>query len=337
MQRELHGKQVAEISDPTARRTAAALSGSQIGVFEYEPETDLAFWDERVRRFWGIGEVVEITYELIISHVHPDDRALHDDCTAKALDPTGDGHMDMIYRLYPGDGHPMRWVHAVANCHFEGDRAVRLVGTVQDITEQRRAQEQNKLLVNELEHRVKNTLATAIAIVSLSRAGSDNIDTYCNAVDARLRSLATSQDLLRRTDWTAVPFEVLLAAAVGSFLGAESDRINLLGDELQIPAKTVMTLSMALHELLTNSVKYGALAVPDGHIDVELSSDASHTKLCWREHGALPVPVTAESQNGFGTVLLKEILPREVNGDLDLDFKKSGLVYTLRMPNISST
>ena len=324
---------VAEISDPIERRIMAALKASKIGVFEFEPQTDTAFWDDRVRELWGIRDANQITYEVVVGQVHPDDRALHDAGTAQALDPNGDGRMDMTYRLFPKDGGPMRWIKATAECLFRDGVAVRLVGTVSDVTDERSAVEHNKLLINELQHRVKNTLATAVAVVGLSRRGCTDINQYFEAVDERLRNLSTSHDLLRQSEWSDVHFQELFSKAAESFLGArwKDHQITLNADALQIPAQHVMTLSIALHELMTNAAKHGALSVTGGKIEVTVTQEPTLWTLIWTETGG-PVPKADPKNTGFGHVLLEEILPNQVHGTADASLDAGGYRYVLTFP-----
>lgn len=320
---------VVAISNADERRVIAALRASQIGVFEFEPQTDTAFWDDRVRDLWGITGSDKITYEIVLGQVHPDDRALHDGETAKALDPDGDGTMDMIYRIYPKDGRPMRWVRAKAGCLFEDGKAIRLLGTVQDITEEHTARLRNKALLNELEHRVKNTLATAVAVVSLSRRGASNMQSYFTAVDERIRNLSVSHDLLHKTDWTAVQFKDLFSKSAQSFLGSDWDkgRIKLDADDIIIPARYVMTTSMALHELMTNAAKYGALSTDTGIINAGFKQTGPHVMLYWYETGGQKPQQDVTYLEGFGTVLLKNIFPGEFGGKAQLAYSDDGLRY----------
>ncbi|WP_299961774.1 HWE histidine kinase domain-containing protein [uncultured Roseobacter sp.] len=325
--------EVAAIRDADERRLVAALRASQIGVFEFEPETNTAFWDDRVRELWGIQSTDPITYEAIVAQVHEDDRALHDAETAKALDPDGDGHMDMMYRLYPKDGRPMRWLRAKADCFFQNGKAIRLVGTVQDITEEQTARLHNKMLLNELQHRVKNTLATAIAVVSLSRRGATDIQSYFDAVDERLRNLSLSHDLLRQSDWSPVQFTELFSNAAQSFLGPRwaTDRIRLDADAFEIPAWHVMTVSMALHELMTNAAKYGALSTGSGRIEAGIRNKDRSPAFYWRETGGPKPPPRPPKAEGFGRVLLNDILPGELAGTSELVFSEGGLYYEVTM------
>lgn len=325
---------VGEIADPVDRRIIAALRASRIGVFEFEPQNDRAFWDDRVRELWGIPEGEVITYETVVGRVHPDDQDLHNTSSAKAFDPAGDGHMDMVYRVLPRDGHPMRWVHAIADCFFENGEAVRLVGTVQDITAEKAATEHNRLLVNELEHRVKNTLATVIAIVRLSRSGATDIDTFLASLDERLRTLAGSQDLLRKADWTPVAFADLVTHTASMFGANNPHKIVVKGDPVSIPANNVMSMSMGINELFTNAVKYGGLTVPEGTITIDTAVSTTATRIMWQESGCPMTGPDTDRKSGFGTLLLEEILPAELKAKATRHFDAGTFTYQLDIPAV---
>ncbi len=326
---------ILRMEDALQRRREMALHASEIGVFEFEPSTGETFWDDRVRGFWGVSADEPTNYDLVIRGVHPGDRALHDLSTEQALDPNGSGHLDITYRLYPLDGSPMRWMRAIASCYFDGDTPVRLVGTVQDVTAEKTQEQRNDVLLYELEHRVKNTLSTAIAVLDLSRIGQTDIDNYFTVAADRLRAIALSHDSLRRGSWTDVDLSTLLGREAERFLGAKSDRLKMHGDPVAIPAHNVMTMSMVLHELLTNAAKHGALAQDGGRIDVTTKVEAEVTHLIWQE--SLPNPTQGADGNGvqgFGSILLEHILPAEIGATTERKMTRKGLLFSLTFPNL---
>ena len=323
---------VGQIENPFDRRMTAAVRASGIGVFEFEPQTGQAFWDDRIHALWGIPVGEDITYDKVVAQVHPEETEEHDRLTAAALDPEGDGRLDFVYRVFPRDGQPMRWIHAMAECYFEDGKAVRLVGTVQDVTAQKTAEKRNMFLLNELEHRIKNTLSVAIAVVNLSRSDAQDLETYASSLDMRLHGLAESHDLLRANDWSPVAFADLLMSAVGRFTGGNRDRFELRGAALMIAAEHVMILNMGIHELLTNAAKYGALSVPDGRVVVEVFSGTGTGRIVWSEHGAAPGGQPGPSPKGFGSILLDDMLPAEFGGRATRRFGAEGLIFEFDFP-----
>lgn len=321
-----------QIDDAEIRRTTVALRASRIGVFEFEPQRDVAFWDNRVCEIWGMPDRTTVNYETVLAQVHPDDRAMHDQATADVLNPEGKGRMDITYRVLPADGAPMRWVHVLGECYFKDGVPLRLVGTVQDITSQKMAEDKNRLLLHELEHRVKNTLATAISVVGLSRMSATNFDTFFEVIEARLIALASSQDLIRKRNWTTVTLSELIEKTMGAFISDADNKLRHSGVAFQIPAENVMTMTMAIHELLTNAAKYGALSHPDGLIEVDVTIEHPCATIRWTESGASGTGFPLLGDDGFGSMVLMEILPSELGGRVTRAYSNGNLLFTLEMP-----
>lgn len=329
---------VSPADDPdTRRRVTAALEASRIGVFEFEPQTNKAFWDDRVRELWGIPAGEEITYETVIAQVHQDDHALHDGSTEMALDPAGPGEMDMEYRVIPRNGDPMRWVHARATCTFEGQVPVRLLGTVEDVTERHMFENRNKVLMNELQHRVKNTLATVISIIKLSADGTQNMDEYVESLEARLLSMSRAHSVLTRNDWSAVDIRDILNKEFDAFVGPDSEALRYSGPGLLIPAQHVQTMSMAIHELLTNAMKHGGLSVGEGHVEIETRHDDETASFIWRECCTSEFAVNSKPSGGFGSFLLGQVLSAALGAKVAHEITPQGALFKLDFPLASET
>lgn len=336
MSRELSSDtlRIIKMQDPLQRRREIALKAARIGVFEFEPATQFAFWDDRVHELWGIADKEQIAYADVIGGVHPDDRAMHDAATEHALDPNGDGHLDMTYRVIPADGTPMRWVNAIADCHFEDGVPQLLVGTVQDVTAAQQQILHNEKLLHELEHRVKNTLATTLSILQLSLNDLHDLDSYFEAVSQRIRALAHSHDALRRSDWTAVDLETLIRNEAEAFLGADDTRFAIDCVPALLPPGNVLTFSMAIHELMTNAVKHGALSSGDGRVKVTGAIKDGVVHIKWHEtlgDAAIPKPANL---SGFGSVVLDQILPAETGGTVTRDMQADGMRCEITFPNL---
>lgn len=331
MSRELSPEvlRILRLADAKERRREVALSASEIGVFEFDPATSETYWDPRVREIFGVSADTPTNYDLVMQAVHPEDQDLHNEGTAAVLDPNGSRHLDIVYRLYPLDGQPMRWVRARGDCIFAGDAPIRLVGTVQDITKEKMQEHNNEQLLYELEHRVKNTLSTAIAVLDLSRIGQSDVDGYYGVASDRLRAIALSHDALRRAEWSDVDLHLLLTREAERFLGSENKRLHLSGDPVHLPANNVMTMSMVFHELLTNATKYGALLNPGGEIHVQTTQNASGWGLTWTETGLTTPPALASDKSGFGTILLNKIMPAELGASVTRDITADGLIFQI--------
>ena len=199
-----------------------------------------------------------------------------------------------------------------------------------DISERRRAQETQKLLLNEMKHRVRNTLATvqAIATQTLRGIASEERDAFL----ARLRALAGAHDLLSLERWSSAPLSDVVAGALNAFRGSHGDRLQVSGpDDVWLDAGKSMLIAMTLHELATNAIKYGALSNESGRVQVAwewLAGEQPRVKFVWQESGG--PPVTAPQRKGFGSVLIERALDREV-GSARYEFDPKGVSCTLEI------
>jgi PAS domain S-box-containing protein len=210
-----------------------------------------------------------------------------------------------------------------------------------DITDHKRAEEHLRLLINELNHRVKNTLATVQSLAAqsfhrLALQGNSDLDAARGAFEARLFALARGHDVLTRENWEGADLAELIAQAFAPYQDGPGDskRVLIEGPGLRVSPPMALSLSMALHELCTNALKYGALRAPDGQVHIRWSTEtgASGPRLVvrWKEHGG--PPVAPPSRVGFGSRLIQGGLARELNGSVQLIFEPSGVVCTIDVP-----
>ncbi len=210
-----------------------------------------------------------------------------------------------------------------------------------DITDHKRAEEHLRLLLNELNHRVKNTLATVQSLAAQSFRGIrtrdvQDLPTAYATFEARLFALARGHDILTRENWEGASLSEIVSQAFAPYrdLSDDCSRIQVDGDDLRVAPPTALSLSMALHELCTNAVKYGALGSPDGQVRISWWASRGETgarlSMRWEEHGG--PPVTPPSRKGFGSRLIQEGLARELNGEVRLIYEPAGVVCTIDVP-----
>ncbi len=201
----------------------------------------------------------------------------------------------------------------------------------QEVTAARQAERQRELLIDELNHRVKNTLAVVQALACQTfRVGADP-EAARRAFHQRLQALAGAHELLTRANWEAASLSALVAAVVQG-ASPEGVRLHAEGPPVTIAPKMAVTLAMTLNELYTNAVKYGALAVDEGRIDVAWSDDAAAgVGLTWRERGG--PKVAPPGRQGFGLTMIEQALAREFGAEVVLDFAEEGLVCRIRLPS----
>jgi two-component sensor histidine kinase len=198
---------------------------------------------------------------------------------AKALDPNGDGRYDAEYRVKQSDGS-WRWLSAWGLVEFDGAgperKPVAISGASRDLTERKQSEELQRLLLDELNHRVKNTLATIQAISWQTLRTARDLPSARRALDSRIRSMAQAHDLLTARAWTGANVTHIVARALEAFTPMQ---VQMSGTEVEVSAKHALSLSLVLHELATNATKYGALSRPEGQVSVRWDVQDGMLKL----------------------------------------------------------
>ncbi len=201
-----------------------------------------------------------------------------------------------------------------------------------DITERKQSELRQQLLMNELNHRVKNTLATIQSIAARSLRGTSDAASL-NAFNARLVALSRTHDLLTRDSWEKVALRDLVRQELDPYRSGEGERFVIEGPDLTVKPKAALALGMAFHELATNAAKYGALSKSTGQVRVAwevVSASESMLRLEWMESGGPPVEKTG--RKGFGSTVIERGLSLELDGEVEIDLKPGGLVCTMELP-----
>lgn len=202
------------------------------------------------------------------------------------------------------------------------------------LAERERTAERQTLLIRELHHRVKNTLATVQALLGASVRTATSVDAFYASFSARVISLAKTHNLLTEDYWQQAPLREMLANELGPYNDAEGTRIRLEGPKVDLLGDLAVPTGMAIHELTTNAAKHGALSVPEGRIevawDVKRLQDRRFLHLDWREHNG--PPITPPTRKGFGSTLLHRVLKVQCDADISFDFRPSGLHFCLKAP-----
>ena len=201
-----------------------------------------------------------------------------------------------------------------------------------DVTEMKRAEAHQRLLIDELNHRVKNTLAIVQSIARQSfRPGGDPEETRL-AFEGRLQALSEAHDLLTRKQWESTPMQLVIEDAMRPHI--QPGQVSIEGPAVDVVPKTAISLSLALHELATNAVKYGALSVPDGRVSIRwdriVEDGIEQFVLLWTEEDGPAVMVPRH--RGFGTRMIERGLAAELNGTAEIEFAGSGLRCRVKAP-----
>jgi two-component sensor histidine kinase len=199
--------------------------------------------------------------------------------------------------------------------------------------ERARSDARQRLLINELNHRVKNTLATVQSIAAQSFK-AENPGVAQEAFEARLFALSKTHDVLTRENWEGANLHDIVEEALAPYRREQTERFAIGGARLQVPPRVALPLAMALHELSTNAAKYGAFSTESGRVDVHWdvteTADGETVTLRWREQGG-PI-VQPPTRKGFGSRLIERGLTRELAGEVLLDYQPSGLSCTISFP-----
>jgi two-component sensor histidine kinase/PAS domain-containing protein len=210
--------------------------------------------------------------------------------------------------------------------------------TLTEITERKRAEEQQATIAAELNHRVKNILTVVQSLAARTAHSSKSLDSFNNTFAGRLRALATAHDILMKTNWARVHLNELLDTVLAPSRSPGEERITLNGPHILLPVDAVVPLSMAFHELATNALKYGALSLDSGNVDIRwqlADSDDQLVELFWQEKGGPPVERARPS--GFGTVLIDRVLKHDLGAKVEIIFDPQGLQFSIKFSVLRDT
>jgi two-component sensor histidine kinase len=317
-----------------------AMTASKMGTWRYTMADNICLYDANAQQLYGLTTERFLHDEAGVKEkFHPDDMELMWSRVAKACDPAGDGHYDVEYRVKQLDGS-WRWLSAWGYVEFEGEgdarKPVAITGASRDITDRIDADETQKLLIDELHHRVKNLFALASGVVTLSARSAATPKDLAHAVNERLGALARAHALTLPTPTKAnagqsAMLHDLLATIVSPYENKTNDgkpRISIAGADIPIAGQAVTSFALLLHEFATNAAKYGALSVADGTVEINSVDADDKILLTWRERGGPSIhgPVHEE---GFGSVLTRMTVAGQLNGQIARDWQQDGLVIQL--------
>jgi light-regulated signal transduction histidine kinase (bacteriophytochrome)/CheY-like chemotaxis protein len=197
--------------------------------------------------------------------------------------------------------------------------------------ERRTAQERQELMIAELNHRVRNILSLVRGLVNQSRSTSSSVEDFTNVLGGRIQALARAHDQITNLNWAPAALRSLVESEAGAYLGSRAERIRMGGPDIALDPKAFATLALVVHEMMTNSAKYGALADSTGQVDVGWSLDQNSSLIIeWKESGG--PPVTPPSRRGFGTTIIERSIPFDLNGDAELRFDLLGVQARFVIP-----
>jgi PAS domain S-box-containing protein len=325
-------------SEETAKqskdRLQLALAGAELGALSANLVTGQLECDARAAQIHG-HNLPPMTLREIRRFVHRGDLARIDAAMAQA---SGSGAWNAEYRvIYPADhifAGETRWITVEASVVRDPQGTpLRLLGVTRDITDRKRAEEQQRLLIAELDHRVKNVLATVSTVAARTLDGSRSMRHFAASLDGRIRSMARTHELLSANHWQGISLPALVQRELAPYATRVNTEIN--GPNVKLKAEACQAVGMVLHELATNAAKHGALSTNDGSVAIRWERrpkglQHSHLVLEWREFGG---PCVASPKDfGFGTSTIRDLIPYEFGGTVDLTFCPDGVQCRLKLP-----
>jgi NO-binding membrane sensor protein with MHYT domain/two-component sensor histidine kinase len=309
-----------------------ALDGGDVGYWELTLKTMDLKLSRRGKVLLGGDAELPFDYPALLAGLSPEARERRRAALDRAIHEAAP--YDLEYRIETAAGQG-RWVNIRGRVvAWTNGRPVRMAGVVIDITDRQdahaalaEAEGRQRLLIDELNHRVKNTLATVQSITRQTAKGASSIPAFRASLEARLMSLSGTHNLLTRSSWEWASLRDLAAQETAPHA---ANQVALAGPDVQVSPRQALPIGMIFHELATNAAKYGALSAPGGRVDVGWRVDGGTLRIEWRESGG--PSVTAPSRRGFGSTLIERLAVGELGGTAAVDFAPGGLECRVEVP-----
>lgn len=308
-----------------------AITAAGVTLWAWNVDSDELTMDDPAFDLWGVARSDRVTFEDLSDHIHPADR----DRVRAAFAATRGivGPYEIDFRIIAKD--EIRWVSARGQGDDAGIRDRVMSGIFIDVTGRKQAEEGHELLAGEMSHRVKNLLAIASGLTAITSRSTTSTVEMAKELTQRLTALGRAHDLIR-----PIPGHEGKAALLGDLLtvllapyddlGAFSGRIRVSVPRMGVGEGSATTLAMVVHELATNSLKYGALSSPTGTLDVSCALPDSEIVIVWTERGGPPVTVP-EGVGGFGSKLVARSMTAQLGGSIDRQWLHEGVVVTIKI------
>ncbi len=313
-------------------RMQIALATGQLGDWTWERSSDRLDLSTRAQEIFGIVGTPQLTWADLQKLLDEEDARLATKAVENAMTRNSDYSVESRVNRPHGQ---QAWVAVRGRPTYRADGSPSgMVGVVQDISERKRHEQHLRLLINELNHRVKNTLATVQSMASLTLRGSLDVEEARTRFEARLIALAGAHDILTRENWEGASLALIVERAIAPYRSAERDPFTITGPEIVVPPKYALALIMALHELCTNAAKYGALSNETGKVAIawELTgrSGEGELRMTWQERDG--PRVTLPSRRGFGSRLIEQGLAQDLSGEVEIVYAAGGVMCRIKAP-----
>lgn len=314
-----------------AKHLRAATRAAGVALWSWNVDTDAITMDESAYELWEVSKNEQkITFEILSKHIHPAD--LERVRSAFSATRAVVGAYEIDFRILAGND--MRWISARGQGD-DADIADRIMfGIFLDVTQRKQAEEANELLAGEMSHRVKNLLQIATALTQITSRSAATKEDMARELTDRLMALGRAQDLIRpvpgrQNEGTLLGDLISVLLAPYDEKGA-SVRIRVSVPKMSVGERSSTTLALVIHELATNSAKYGALSIASGTLDVSCNANDDEVVVMWTERGGPPI-VAPATLDGFGSKLVQRSMAAQLGGAITFDWSEEGVVVTLRM------
>lgn len=308
-----------------------AVTAAGVALWAWNVDTDMFTMDERGFELWGMPWRNAVTFEELSEHIHPADR----DRVRSAFTATRAmlGRYETDFRIMVGDD--VRWVSARGQGEDVGIVGRTMFGIFLDVSGRKHAEEGNELLAGEMSHRVKNLLTIAAGLTAITSRSAASIEDMAHILTERLTALGRAHDLVRplpNGQGDAALLGDLLSVLLAPYddMGAFKGRIRVAVERMGVGEAAATGLALVIHELATNSMKYGALSVPTGTLDLSSNADGEDIVLTWLERAG-PAVVAPAGAEGFGSKLVRRSVAGQLGGSILYDWAEDGLIATLHL------
>ena len=313
-------------------RLAMALNAGGLGTWTLVLPDRVLTASTSCRGLFGLPPEAPLGMTDFVRSLHPDEVPRVGAAIEAAL--AKDVPYDIEYRILTFAGE-QRWVHARGSVQRRADGTpVDMTGFISDITARKFAEEHRAVLARELTHRVKNTLATVGAVVSQTLRDASSLDAARRAVAGRIASLGAAHELLIRDEEEGAAIGEIVQRVLAPFIDSKGRRFALDGPDIRLRPEITLALSMALHELATNAIKYGALSVNEGQVAIRWAlargGGGRRFTFAWVERGG--PPVVAPERTGFGTRMIERVFAQHVEGRAVITYDPGGVRFSIEAP-----
>ena len=309
-----------------------AIEAAGVTLWSWNVDTDALAMDDNAYDLWGIPRGTDVSFEDLSAHIHPADR----DRVRAAFNATRGitGAYEIDFRIMIGD--ELKWISARGQGDDVGMVKRIMFGIFIDVTGRKQAEEGRELLAGEMSHRVKNLLTIASGLTKITSRSTTTTKEMADELTLRLTALGRAHDLVRpvpgQTEAASALLGDLLTVLLAPYddLGAFTGRIRVSVPRMSVGESSTTILALVVHELATNSLKYGALSVDTGTLDVSCSAHDEAVTVVWTERGGPKVkaPTTAK---GYGSTLVERSVTGHLRGSIHYDWAEDGVIVTLRV------